>query len=256
VTESSPRLELAGAPAHHVVILGCGRSGTSIFGELFQGLGSFTYYSEPPFADLQGYDYSQPIAVKVPNESPGFAPSPGLPFPLPELLRVVPEPRQIYWQVRHPLDAVCSLRIGIAQEWGHHPRPPDWREWLAEPLLDRCAHHWNHLNTVGYAQVRDLATVSRFEEMLATPDLFAQRVSAHVGLDPAEHEKMLVRWARRVQDSNNEHFVEAECSRPYSRPDHEVRLGRWRENLSHSEAVRIFEITGDAAAQFGYEAPD
>jgi len=238
-----------------VVILGCGRSGTSIFGELFQGLGTFTYYSEPPFADLQGYDYSQPIAVKVPNESAGFAPSPGLPFPLPELLRFVPEPRQIYWQVRHPLDAICSLRVGIAQAWGHHPRPPDWREWLDAPLLEQCAHHWNHINSVGYARVRELAVVSRFEDMLAAPDAFARRICAGVGLDPNRHEGTLARWALRVQDTNNEHFVEAECSRPYSRLDHEVRLGRFRENLTSAEAKRIFATVREAAAQFGYEPP-
>ena len=38
---------------HHVLILGCGRSGTSIFGELLEHLAPYTYYSEPAFADLQ-----------------------------------------------------------------------------------------------------------------------------------------------------------------------------------------------------------
>ena len=33
----------------HVIILGCGRSGTSIFGELFEHIPGYMYYSEPPF---------------------------------------------------------------------------------------------------------------------------------------------------------------------------------------------------------------
>jgi hypothetical protein len=31
----------------NAVVLGCGRSGTSIFGELFEALPGFTYLSEP-----------------------------------------------------------------------------------------------------------------------------------------------------------------------------------------------------------------
>ena len=53
----------------HVLILGCGRSGTSIFGEFFQDLSAYTYYSEPPYADLKTYNYAKPIAIKVPTES-------------------------------------------------------------------------------------------------------------------------------------------------------------------------------------------
>ena len=109
--------------AHHVLILGCGRSGTSIFGEFFQHLSPYTYYSEPPYADLKKYDYSQSIAIKVPNVSDGFLPTEGLSFPLADLLETIPQPMSIFWQVRHPLDTICSLKVGIAKNWGHHPRP-------------------------------------------------------------------------------------------------------------------------------------
>ena len=78
---------------HHALILGCGRSGTSIFGEFFQHLSPYTYYSEPPYADLKKYDYSQSIAIKVPNVSDGFLPTEGLSFPLADLLETIPSPR-------------------------------------------------------------------------------------------------------------------------------------------------------------------
>lgn len=84
--------------AHHVIILGCGRSGTSIFGELFEHLASYTYHSEPPFAALTTLDYASSVAVKVPKESTGFPPTAGLSFPLETLLATVPEPRKMYWQ--------------------------------------------------------------------------------------------------------------------------------------------------------------
>ena len=70
---------------HHVLILGCGRSGTSIVGEFFQHLSSYTYFSEPPYVDLKAYDYAQPIAIKVPTESENFSSTEGLSFPLDDL---------------------------------------------------------------------------------------------------------------------------------------------------------------------------
>ncbi len=239
-------------PPHHVIILGCGRSGTSIFGELFEHLDAYVYYSEPPFATLVDLDYTSPVAVKVPKESVGYPPTPGLSFPLETLLATVPEPRRVYWQVRHPLDTICSLRVGIAQDWGHHPRPPDWQAWLNRPLLEQCAHHWNYLNSVGFAQVAHLATVTRFEDMLADPLGFAQRIGDNVGITSSDYQSPLEAWAQRVQNTDNAQFVEAKTSQAYSRPDHRVKIGRWKENLSESEVAQIVPIVQATAKKAGY----
>ena len=239
-------------PAHHVVILGCGRSGTSIFGELFEQLPGYTYYSEPPFADLATYDYASPVAVKVPKESSGFPASPGLSFPWETLLDTVPEPLTIFWQVRHPLDTICSLRVGIASNWGHHPRPPDWQSWQERPLLEQCAHHWNYINSVGLATVKAVATVRRFEDMLADPRAFAEQVVRQVQLDTAQGTLALDAWAQRVQNTNNAQFVEARTSRAYSRPDHSVRVNRWKENLNENEIAQVRPIVRKTAEALGY----
>ena len=237
---------------HHVIILGCGRSGTSIFGELFEHLPDYTYYSEPPFAALATLDYSSPVAVKVPKESAGFPPPPGLSFPLAQLLATVPEPRTIYWQIRHPLDTICSLRVGIARDWGHHPKPPDWQSWLARPLVERCAHHWDYVNSVGLATVEDHVTVSRFEDMLANPRAFAEWVGQQVELDTSRYAAALDAWAQRVQNTNNARFVEAKTSREYSRSDHTVKIDRWKENLGEENLTRVVPIIRKTAEQNGY----
>jgi len=234
------------------MILGCGRSGTSIFGELFDHIDHYRYCSEPPFDAVVSADFSVPRAFKVPHESPGFEPpEPGLSFPLHVLRRQVPDMR-FFWIVRHPLDAVASLRVGISQDWGHHPRPPDWREWLDRPLLERCAHHWAFLNTAGYRQVAPFAALRSFEDMIRGPLDFARGVCREIGLDSESVADALKVWARRVQDTNNEDFVEAETSRSYSRPDHSRRVGRWRENLTETEVAQVWPIAAEAADQFGY----
>jgi hypothetical protein len=248
----SSNVEPQGKRASHAVVLGCGRSGTSIFGELFAALPGYSYHSEPPFEDLAGYDYGAPVAIKVPKPGAGCEASPGLPFLVADLCAAVPEPREIFWLVRHPLDAICSLRTGIAQNWGHHPRPPDWETWLAQPLLRRCAHHWVHINTLGYDQVRDMAKLHRFEDMIGDPLGFAKSICGQIGLDPEVCEPALRAWARRVQDEDNDDFQEAECSKSYSRPDHRNKVGRWQENLSAAEVAELVPVVAEAAARFGY----
>ena len=239
----------------HAVVLGCGRSGTSIFGELFRHIPGYSYISEPPFGALRGYDYTTPVAVKVPRPADGQPVSPGLPFLVDELLAAIPEPRRIFWLVRHPLDTICSLRVGIGKNWGHHPRPPDWESWLSEPLLRRCAHHWLHMNTAGYGSIRHLATVIRFEDMIRDPLGVARRTGESAGIDVAASDRQLRGWAKRVRNENNKDFDEAETSKSYSRPDHATKIDRWRENLSEDEATDLIPLVGATAVQFGYAFP-
>lgn len=240
----------------HVLILGCGRSGTSIFGELFKHLPPYTYYSEPPFANLKTFNYEHPVAVKVPKESLGFPPDPGLSFPLARWSELMPAPRAIYWQVRHPLDTICSLQVGIARDWGHHPRPPDWQQWLQRPLNQRCAHHWNYINSIGYRQVKELVKITRFEDMVRDPVGFAMGICRDVGVNVARHREAIEEWASRVQNTNNEKFIEAETSRPYSTNDHKVKVDRWKENMTLEEVKVVIPLIKKTAAAFGYALQD
>lgn len=236
------------------MILGCGRSGTSIFGELFDGLDRYVYRSEPSFDVVLAADYSLPQAFKVPRESDRHPARPGLSFPLDRFLEAAPNAR-LFWIVRNPLDAVCSLRVGIAQQWGHHPRPPDWKDWLGRPLTAQCAHHWDFLNRAGYAQVGQRATLVRFEDMITDPEQFSAAICGKLEIDPTVNAAHLARWSRRVQNSNNNDFIEAQTSRGYSRPDHRVRIDRWRENLTSDEVAEIWDIVGETALAMGYSAP-
>lgn len=92
--------------------------------------------------------------------------------------------------------------------------------------------------------------------MLAAPHDFARQISAGVGLDWTEHEADLRCWSQRVQNSNNEHFIEAKTSRTYSRLDHKYRIDRWKENLTMDEINEALLIIGKTASVFGYQMPD
>ena len=238
-----------------VMVLGCGRSGTSIFGEMFESLSAYHYASEPSFTEVVGADYSVPLAFKVPRQVAAFEAEPGLSFPLNEMQRYAPR-MKYFWIVRHPLDAICSLRVGISHNWGHHPKPPDWKAWLGRPLIEQCAHHWAFLNTMGFEQVSAFATVIKFEHIISDPIAVAKSACKTLALNFSANEPSLRQWAGRVQDTNNGKFIEARTSRAYSRADHAVRVGRWRENLTSAEIDSVLPIISKAARTFGYGFAD
>ena len=237
----------------HVIILGCGRSGTSIFGELFEDLPSYRYYSEPDFEELLNFDYKNPVAIKVPRGSKAYPSDPGLSFPLDKILDVIPDPKQFFWIVRHPLDTICSLKVGISKNWGHHPQPLDWKDWLTEPLIRQCAHHWNYLNTIGYQKVQGVVKIKYFEDMIADAEAFAKQICKEVRLSPHEARKGIDYWSGRVQNSNNEKFIEAKTSSAYSTKDHQVRVGRWKENMTTQEYEMVLPIIQKTARFFNYK---
>lgn len=234
------------------MILGCGRSGTSIFGELFASVAPYKYTSEPVFSEVMAADYhSTAQAFKVPRECEEYPPDPGLSFPIDVLKQHAPH-MKFFWIVRHPLDAICSLRVGISKDWGHHPKPLDWEAWLDRPLIERCAHHWAYLNSVGFERVANIACVVKFEDMIMSPEGFVETVAIELGIGSLNTQEAVRDWVRRVQNTNNEHFVEAMTSRSYSRKDHTVRIGRWHENLSSEELDQALPIISNGASTFGY----
>lgn len=239
----------------HVLILGCGRSGTSIFGEFFEHLPAYQYLSEPDFDELLEIDLSQAYAIKVPRASKIYPPKQGLSISLPKLFELFPQNLQIYWQIRHPLDTISSLKVGISKNWGHHPRPHDWENWREEPLVKKCAYHWSYINTFGYEQVKAFAQIKRFEDMLADPLNFAFGICEEIGIEKDSCLSEIQAWANRVQNKNNDKFVEAKTSQAYSTKDHSVRVNRWKENLSEEEVKICRPFIEDLAKQFSYPLP-
>ena len=65
----------------NVLILGCGRSGTSIFGELVNHLSTHTYNSEINFDLYLNKDVSKPITTKIPRENRKYQNPPTYLFP-------------------------------------------------------------------------------------------------------------------------------------------------------------------------------
>jgi hypothetical protein len=243
----------------NVLILGCARSGSSIFGELFEMLPGFHYYFEPHMDEFGQIDYSNgPVAIKKPKADLGASMTPGLPFALEELLVRIPEPRRIFWQVRHPLDAICSLRPGIESDWAHNPRPPGWESLLDRPWVERCARHWANINGAGFHAIRKLADFSyanRYEDFIADPRKIALRACSCINMSGPEVDAAIDRWCSLISNEKSPRVYEARRQKHWSRQDHTIRTGRWKQNLSPEDVSSVLPIVSDAAKCFGYELP-
>lgn len=241
--------------APHVIILGCGRSGTSIFGELFEAIPEYKYLFEPQLNDLKAFDFSAgPVAIKVPRDSSNLEiHTPGLPFNLTELFDTIPEPRVIFWMVRHPLDAIASLKPGISKNWSHNPKPVGWEMMTVLPLTIRCALHWQNINQIGYGSVSDLTKIVRYEDMIKDPLGTVAGVLGSIGLTENLSHPSVESWVDRV--TNKAGVNEAKHQIKWSTKDHAKHVGRWRENLTVKEVVGVARIIAPTATKFGYSLP-
>ncbi len=238
----------------NILIMGCSRSGTSIFGELFQNIDGLRYVWEPIL------DKIPPVAGATVMKSPTMEATyqgridqltPGLAFNVDTMLRVLPEPAVI-WLVRHPLDTICSLRPGIADDWHHHPRPPNWRAWKTKPLVEQCARHWRFINETGRAEIRPEPVITiRYEDLVSNPVDTGYVALTAAGISANAAKDAVAKWAPGV--SPDKGGYEADMQTRWSRNDHSRRIGRWRENLSNEETDICWSVLGDSPLTYGYD---
>lgn len=240
----------------NVLVLGCARSGTSILGELFDHLPEYRALEFEP--DVQWLSrFARPCAVKNPalfrptEEEAIAVRSPGLPFELGAVRQELDDPDAL-WIVRHPLDAVASLRPGLADFWGHGPPPPDFPALFERPVIERCAAQWDWVNGAGFRSACVLRVMLvYYEDLVAQPVGTAARVCAFLGYRSLP--RGAVEWAATVSDDVTHH--QARHQSRWATADHARRVGRWRENLTDFEAMAAARLTQATAAFFGYDAP-
>ena len=128
-----------------------------------------------------------------------------------------------------------------------------WLQRLdARKLIKKYAHHWNYINSIGYASVKKIAAVTKFKNLVKYSSKFSREIYVQLEIDPELHDLELKSWNRRVQNNNNEDFIEALTSRPYTNQDHSNKINRWKENLTKENLEEIVHMVCQTAAQFEY----
>jgi hypothetical protein len=171
---------------------------------------------------------------------------------IPFLRAVFPQARLIHI-IRDGRDAACSLVPGMASGQWLHLRPPGWQEIQARHEgVVRCAVAWQAIVQIALADLAGTDHLEvRYERLVADPQGAARELLEYLQLppDPAVGE-----FARRIQDRTSGSY-QARFQSQWYRHDHEVRVGRWRENLLPEQQDAIHALIGLTLSRLGYDVP-
>jgi hypothetical protein len=119
--------------------------------------------------------------------------------------------------------------------FGRFPKPVAWRSYLDKPLVEQFAHQWRDVTATARTDGRELFGTERyleirFEDFCREPEKTLREADAFCGLRPvARTPEALAGISSGESDE-------------------------WRTRLGGTDLARILEIAGPQLAQFGYAA--
>ena len=260
----------AAAPLNIGLIVGCARSGTSIFGEAVAAHPAVKYVFEPhEIWEQAGHGENEShrltAAHAVPKVRAGIRAwfrtqgrgeafvldkTPRNVLRIPFLRAVFPKAKIIHL-IRDGRDVACSLMPGMGGDTWHHLKPVAWREYFEQHQgFERCALAWR---AAVQTALSDLVGVNHlqvhYEQLVAAPRETILRVWEFLGLPP---DADALNFADKIQNSTAGSFHAAQ-QQVWYREDHSCRIGRWRENLDWEQQQKVGELLGDTLKTLGYE---
>jgi len=251
------------------LIMGCARSGTSILGELLASHPEVKYkheahavWDKAGLGENDSHRLTQQHATsqvkrgirKKFAEEQGKATlfvekCPRSVLRVPFIREVFPEARLIHI-VRDGRDVACSMLPGIGAEEWRHLKPPNWQHLMhTEQGVVRCAHAWKTIMAIA---LHDLAQTPhfmlRYEDLVEQPERKARELFEFLELPCAPE---VTAFCANIQNTTAGSY-HAHKQVKWFREDHEVRIGRWRENMSPEEATRVEELLRPLLMQFEY----
>lgn len=244
-----------------VFIVGCSRSGTTLFAEIFGAHKDVCNVMDAAQVwDLDYYDREaddhRDEARATPWEASRIRTTFGLRLLLSSRTRLVNKNNQNSLRlgfIRRLYPDACVVHVlrdarpvvlsNVSRTekdgyrrlfpFGRFPKPVAWRDYLSKPLVEQFAHQWRDVTATarndgrrlfgpaGYAEVR-------FEDFCADPAETLRRIDAFCGLAPGGRDAaVLARIATGDSDD-------------------------WRSRLAGADLARIMEIAGPQLSQFGY----
>lgn len=251
------------------LVMGCARSGTSILGELIASHPAVKYKHEAHAVwDKAGLGENASHRLTEQHATPEvkrlirkkFAEEQGEAalfvekcprsvLRVPFIREVFPEAKLVHI-VRDGRDVACSMLPGIGGNEWRHLKPPNWQELMGVDYgITRCANAWRTIMEIAQ---QDLASTPhftlRYEDLVQNPESKARALFEFLEM-PFTAE--VAAFCGNIQNETASSY-HAQKQVKWFREDHEARIGRWRENLSPKEALRLEELLRPLLAQFGY----
>lgn len=244
-----------------VFIVGCSRSGTTLFAEIFGdhpdvcNVMDVAQIWDPDYYAWNSDDYRD-ASRATPWEASRIRTSLGLRLLLSGRSRLVNKNNQnslrlrfirklypdarIVHVLRDARPVVLSNVSRLAKDgyrrsfpFGRFPKPVAWRDYLEKPLIEQFAHQWRDVTAIarddGLRLFGEEAYIEvRFEEFCADPVVELERLDRFCGLRPGlRHPGIADRIASGESDA-------------------------WRDRLLGADLDRIMQIAGAQLAALGY----
>lgn len=252
------------------LIIGCARSGTSILGELIAAHPDVKYiYEAHPVWEIGGAGANESHRLTAAHATPEVVREirewferesggkmvvekcPRNALRVPFIRAIFPDARIIHI-VRDGRDTTCSLKPGVGGEEWRHLKPEDWQELRRLPWAERCAKLWAEVVTLAEDELAGVDHLTlRYEDLLAEPRTQADRILEFLELPASE---AVTAFCDKVQNKTEGSYMADNYTKKWNTPDHAVRVGRWRENLTAEEQRAVETITASALRRFGYES--
>jgi sulfotransferase family protein len=154
--------------------------------------------------------------------------------------------------VRDGRDVACSLVRGCGGDEWRHLKPPSWQELQARYRgVRRTARVWLEVLEIALADLERTPHLTvRYEDLVTDPRRQAEAVLEFLALDPAPE---VEQFCARIGDDAAAGY-EAARQTKWSQRDHNVRVGRWRVNLSPEDREDVQELLGPMLTRLGYES--
>lgn len=260
-----------GPAASLAFLFGCARSGTSIFGEILASHPSVGYVFEArdvwsrletdPEAshrweastatDVSSADLRSALVRRGGGKPLILEKNPRHSLHIPFLHAHFRDAKLIHI-VRDGRDVAWSMVPGIGGEGWHHLRPPSWRRLMCEAHgVVRSARAWREVLEIALADLAEVPHLEvRYEHLIEDAFGTARSALAFLNLPMTpEVEEFCGRIANRTEGT-----YQAAHQDRWFRPDHSVRVGRWREHrLRHpAEAEEVERILRPLLDRLGY----
>jgi hypothetical protein len=252
-----------------VFVVGCARSGTSILGELISSHPDVKYIFEAHsiweiggMGENESHRLTEKHAVKQVkteiiqwfqqqnNDSKILVEkNPRNILRIPYVKEIFPDAKFIHI-VRDGRDVACSMVPGCGKDDWRHLKPPSWKEYFRDYSgAIRCAMAWKEILEIGINDLQKNSHLQiKYEDLVSSPGLVAINIFTYLHLDLSPS---VLEFCNKIQNGTANSY-HAKYQEQWFRNDHQVRIGRWRENLTQDEQDAINEILAPLLLKLGY----
>lgn len=256
-----------------IIIVGHGRSGTTIVGELFQGVPGFEVRYERsaiamgwagpaqrPLNEAKVRAWYCPDGKRVVDKEPRNT------LRAAELCRITGG-RAIHLR-RDGRDVACSVigalrrREKTVQQWlrlrrgdlfPQQPGPAELQRLETLPPRVAVGVFWAYLETMARDthQVGGPVAVLPYESLVHSPRTCAAFVAAHVGMTNPQRDAFMGRAERLLTDDPHGHVARASAAMHNAQGRHR-RVARWRDEWTAEELKQLRFLAGHLYSDLGY----